>query len=152
MAPKPKLVDDQACIDLAEHFMADVKGHTAKHVRDLAEAFQEAAEDHCSMAEADAQQDQDTERTAKCAYCNATRPSSEWEQLAFFENRGDGTKWATDHCACCGYTLSAHTVEGMANNVPSNRRTVVEQGKCPGFIAKGPWEHDSYYCGCRGWD
>lgn len=44
---------DQACIDLAEHFMADVKGHTAAHVRELAEAFQEAAEDHCSMAEAD---------------------------------------------------------------------------------------------------
>ena len=55
MAPKLKMVD-QACIDIAEHFMADVKGHTAKHVRDLAEAFQEAAEDHCSMAEADAEQ------------------------------------------------------------------------------------------------
>lgn len=50
--PQPMAVD-QACIDLAEHFMADVKGHTAAHVRELAEAFQEAAEDHCSMAEAD---------------------------------------------------------------------------------------------------
>ena len=91
------------------------------------------------------------ERMARCAYCSNTRPSSDREKLPFFEDRSEGTKWATDHCTC-GYTLSAHTIEGMANNVPSNRRTVIEQGKCLGFVAKGPWEHDSYYCGCRGWD
>ena len=44
---------DQACLDLAEHFMADIPRHSPKHVRDLAEAFQTAAEDHCAMAEAD---------------------------------------------------------------------------------------------------
>lgn len=44
---------DQKSLDLAEHFMEDVKGHTAKHVRDLAEAIQQVCEDHCSMAEAD---------------------------------------------------------------------------------------------------
>ena len=54
-AAKSMLIDEK-CAELAEHFMADVKGHTADHVRELAEAFQTAAEDHCSMAEADAEQ------------------------------------------------------------------------------------------------
>ena len=33
------------------------------------------------------------------------------------------------HCVC-GYLYVAHTKEGMARNVPSNRRTVVEEGRC----------------------
>lgn len=51
-ATKPMLID-QACLDLAEHFMESVRGHTPKHVRELAEAIQTACEDHCGMAAAD---------------------------------------------------------------------------------------------------
>lgn len=87
-------------------------------------------------------------RMARCS-CGRTEPSS--PSLAFFQDRSEGSALATDHCKC-GYTLSAHTVEGMANNVPSNRRTVIEQGKCTGFVPRGAHEFDSYYCGCRGWD
>jgi hypothetical protein len=55
---KPKAID-QKCLDLAEHFMESVKGRSPKHVRELAEAFQDAAEDHCSMAEADCLQERE---------------------------------------------------------------------------------------------
>lgn len=48
---------DEKCVELAEHFLSDVSGHTPAHVRELAEAFQTVAEDHCSMAEADASEE-----------------------------------------------------------------------------------------------
>jgi len=48
-----RMLVDQKSVDLAEHFLADVKGHTAAHVRELAEAIQTTCEDLCSMAEAD---------------------------------------------------------------------------------------------------
>lgn len=92
-----------------------------------------------------------SERMARCTYCRRVRPSSEREALPFFEDRGPGSDDAVNHCKC-GYHHVAHTVEGMANNVPSNRRTVIEQGKCRGFEPHGPHEFDAYYCGCRGWD
>lgn len=55
-ATKPKAID-QKCLDLAEHFMESVRGHSPQHVRELAEAFQDIAEGHCSMAEADTDQE-----------------------------------------------------------------------------------------------
>jgi len=87
-------------------------------------------------------------RLAKCG-CRRTEPSS--TDLAFFEYRGLGSERATIQCKC-GYFECAHDPAYMARNVPSNRRTVVEQGLCTGFVARGPFEFDSYYCGCRGWD
>lgn len=88
-------------------------------------------------------------RMARCAHCLRTQPSS--PSLAFFQDRSEGSELAAKTCKC-GYYKVAHTKEGMANNVPSNRLTVIEQGKCTGFEPHGAWEFDGYYCGCRGWD
>ena len=87
-------------------------------------------------------------RMARCS-CGRTVPSS--PDLAFFEDCGPGSKVATGSCVC-GYYECAHDPAYMAKNVSSNRRTVVEQGKCGGFRARGPLEDDRYYCGCWGWD
>jgi hypothetical protein len=87
-------------------------------------------------------------RTAKCS-CGKTQPSG--ARLAFFEYCGPGSREAVDVCRC-GYFLCAHTTEGMARNVASNRRTVIELGKCTGFAARGPLEFDRFYCGCRGFE
>jgi hypothetical protein len=87
-------------------------------------------------------------RLAKCG-CGAKKPSS--PSLAFFEFRGPGSRTANDTCKC-GYALAAHDPIEMARNVPSNRCTVVELGKCKGFEPRGAYEFDSFYCGCRGWD
>lgn len=89
-----------------------------------------------------------TGRIAKCT-CGRTRPSS--EKLAFFEYRGPGSPVATETCKC-GYHKKAHDPEYMKQNVPSNRETVIEQGKCKGFEPRGPMEYDSFYCGHSGWD
>ncbi len=87
-------------------------------------------------------------RTAKCCSIGV-QPSS--QELAFFVYCGPGSREATDYCRC-GYHRVAHDPEHMAQNVPSNRKTVVEQGKCTGFVARGPLEFDRYYCGHAGWD
>lgn len=93
-----------------------------------------------------------TGRIARCAHaahggCKNERPSS--VDLPFFKYRGPGSRDATDICVC-GYAYVAHTVEGMARNVPSNRKTVIQDGRCPGgkFVARGPHPTDTYYCGC----
>ena len=93
-------------------------------------------------------------RMAKCAYCGSLKPSAEGldGRLAFFQFNGEGSRRAREQCKNCGYYLSAHDPEQMAKNVPSNRRTVVEQGKCKGFEPHGAFEFDEYYCGCEGWD
>ena len=68
-----------------------------------------------------------------------------------FEDCGPGSREASDICAC-GFHLKAHDPEFMSLNVPSNRRTVIEQGKCVGFVARGPLEFDRYWCGCGNTD
>ncbi len=90
-----------------------------------------------------------TGRRAKC--CNTgIQPSG--QELAFFVYCGPGSREATDICKC-GYHRDAHDPEVMAARVPSNRKTVVELGKCKtGFVARGPLEFDRYYCGHAGWD
>jgi len=90
-----------------------------------------------------------TGRMAKCA-CGRIEPS-ELKQRACFEYCGPGSQEAANSCKC-GYHFCAHQAEYMARNVPSNRKTVVEQGKCSGFVARGPLEFDRYYCGHAGWD
>lgn len=103
-----------------------------------------------------------TGRTARCAYfggkakyartadgkCDSQQPSS-WE-LAFFEFKGEGSKDALESCGKCGFHQVAHTKEGVAGNVRPT--TVIEDGKCDGFVPKGPQEFDRFYCGCWGWD
>jgi hypothetical protein len=84
-------------------------------------------------------------RQARCVYCRKTQPSD--PKLPFFEYRGPGSRIAEIACVC-GYHLVAH--ERQPNNVDS--RSVVERGKCTGFVLRGPLEFDDFYDGCRGWD
>lgn len=88
-------------------------------------------------------------RMAKCS-CGRTEPSHAKDR-AFFEYCGPGSKEATETCKC-GFYWCAHVAQYMARNVPSNRKTVVEQGKCTGFVPRGAQEFDRYYCGHAGWD
>lgn len=85
-----------------------------------------------------------SERQAKCL-CGATRPSSDFKRLPFFEDRGPGSMAAQMHCKHCRAYAIAHEPR--------------EDGRYPSIIGKphafephGPFEFDNYYCGCRGWD
>ena len=84
-------------------------------------------------------------RMARCQ-CGAERPSD--LSLPFFEYRGPGSHEASVACKHCSYHLEAH----LRDERRVDPSTVVERGKCPGFEARGPFEHDRFYCGCRGWD
>lgn len=88
-------------------------------------------------------------RVARC-YCGAEQPSS--ERLAFFEYCGEGSRTATSICEC-GYALVAHTQAQQFNArggiIVHN---VVTEGKCAGFRARGPLNHDRFYDGCSGWE
>lgn len=86
------------------------------------------------------------------AICTCKRVVPSGPSLAFFEFTGEGSERARTSCKNCGYSECAHSAEHMARNVPSNRKTVIEQGKCHGFEPRGAFEYDFYYCGCRGWD
>lgn len=79
-------------------------------------------------------------RTARCS-CGATRPSS--TGLAFFEYRGEGSRSAVDTCKHCRYALVAHE---RKRSEPHLRLV------CDHFEPHGAWEHDSFYCGCRGFE
>jgi hypothetical protein len=48
--PRRMLVD-QACFDLVEHFLADVPGSTDDERREFAEDLQRVCEDHCCRIE-----------------------------------------------------------------------------------------------------
>ncbi len=74
-------------------------------------------------------------RTAQCVDCGKTTASE--MRLPFFQFRGDGSSAAVDQCKC-GYFEIAHQ-EG---------RTRADHA----FEPHGAWQHDLYYCGCRGWD
>ena len=88
-------------------------------------------------------------RMARCV-CGRREPSANWQSLAFFEARGEGSECAMKHCKC-GYYECAHDAEQLkALNI--HNTTVIERGICSGFTPHGAYEHDSYYCGCRGWD
>lgn len=84
-------------------------------------------------------------RQARCT-CFKLVPSS--RDLAFFEYRGPGSRYAEHECAECHYFDVAHDPEEM-----KGRKTVVEQGRCTGFkpMPQGK-EFDSWYCGHAGWD
>ena len=78
-------------------------------------------------------------REAQCPYCKKTVLSS-WN-LAFFEYKGPGSRAAEDACAKCAYYKSAH--EKKLPGTPRMNHY---------FVPHGPFEYDSYYCGCRGWN
>jgi hypothetical protein len=85
---------------------------------------------------------------ARCS-CGALKASNS-PSLAFFEFRGEGSRAAEQTCANCGYAYTPHVAELIKDFII--KETVIEAGKCPGFKARGAWEYDSFYCGCRGWD
>lgn len=85
-------------------------------------------------------------RVARCS-CGKAELSS--PKLPFFEFCGAGSREAAEVCMC-GYNQLAHDPEFTKRNC--EKRTVVEQGKCLGFLARGPRKYDRFYCGCRGWD
>ncbi len=78
-------------------------------------------------------------RTAKCAECDHTAPSS--DKLAFFEFRGENSQDARMLCKC-GYYEMAH----------DRKRDSPGLNACDHFEPHGPYDMDKYYCGCRGWD
>lgn len=99
-------------------------------------------------------------REARCI-CGKTVPSTLAlddegylsTRLAFFEYRGPASRKAKESCIHCRYHEVAHgsgREEDIAKGVRP-RRNVVEEGHCPGFEA-GPYDTDTFYCGCRGWD
>lgn len=78
--------------------------------------------------------------------------------LAFFEYRGPGSPWATEQCGalvplrrdgsgavgpCCYFRMVHQPI-----NPATGREGITDHE----FIEREPHEHDSYYCGCRGWD
>ncbi len=81
-------------------------------------------------------------RTAKCASCKNTRPSS--MDLAFFEYQGPGSPSALDTCKCGYYRVAHEYNENRINKEPIRCRV-------GGFAPVGPRD-DKFYCGCQGWD
>lgn len=84
-----------------------------------------------------------TGRFAKCTYRHVEEdkvPSS--TSLAFFEYRGPGSPRSQEICKNCKYHIKGHERSGMNNNLRI----------CSNFEPIGPYEFDTYYDGCRGWD
>jgi hypothetical protein len=82
-------------------------------------------------------------RQARCGRCKTLRPSS--EALGWFEYKGPGCPAAETTCAHCNYKDVAHDAAEMK---AIRSTTVQERGYCTGFAPHGPWEYDSYWCGC----
>lgn len=90
-------------------------------------------------------------RLAKCDCCGNTRKSS--LGLAFFEYRGIGSKFAENKCHICGYFTKNKPLKNgkfcYANSDKPIPNVCINKGK---QCVYGPYEYDSFYCGCRGWD
>ena len=114
-----------------------------------------------------------TDRMARCTCDHAPVPSS--TDLAFFEFRGEGSRAATEHCLHCRYFEVAHVArecdgcggtgstrwhkicprcQGRGTTGPAARTRAAsgELVPCPGFEPHGAFDHDHYYCGCRGFE
>ena len=81
-------------------------------------------------------------RAAVC-FCGRVAPAGT-TGLAFREDRGPGSRWATEGCGECGMNYIVHQPIN-----PSTGRPGVTNHE---FTPRGPAEMDTYYCGCRGWD
>jgi hypothetical protein len=78
-------------------------------------------------------------REAKCGCCGHKKPSD--FNLAFFEYKGEGSKFAKTICKHCRYSIVAHSKEKYHG-----------AKWCDNFESFGPNDSDAYYCGCRGWN
>lgn len=84
-------------------------------------------------------------RVARCT-CGREEPSS--QSLPFFEYRGEGSTVATTSCKTCRYRKVAH--ERAVNDPAATHLHHIIVGH--DFEPVGGFDHDSFYCGCRGWD
>lgn len=82
-----------------------------------------------------------TGRKAKCAYGHNEVASN--YDLPFFEYKGVGSFESLQRCKNCNFFRVAHT-----NEIRRIRNPTV----CNNFEPHGPFEFDTYYDGCRGWD
>lgn len=90
-----------------------------------------------------------SDRKSKCGYCNNIQPSD--ISLPFFEYKGPGCEQSESICKNCGYHRIAH--KGQPGSDKHLATLVNKEGvNCSRFEEHGPWEFDSFYCGCRGWD
>ena len=78
-----------------------------------------------------------TGRMACCDSCGYKKPSA--FGLPFFEFRGEGSPIG-QRCKNCGCDEDAH-------GDPDKSECV-----CDHYEPRGAYPHDSYYCGCLGWD
>jgi hypothetical protein len=79
-----------------------------------------------------------TGRMSMCL-CGKKEPSS--PNLFGFVYQGPGSQMAEIQCKRCGYYDCAHgTYQPHLSRV------------CKNFEPRGPWDTDTHYCGCRGWD
>lgn len=88
-----------------------------------------------------------TERYAHCS-CGKREPSSKHEGLAFFEDRSAGSRAAEQTCKHCRCYPQAH--EPSQRPTPTGYPTVI--GDPHPFEPHGAYDHDIFYCGCKGWD
>lgn len=86
-------------------------------------------------------------RIARCSYgCGDAVPSH--PKLAFFEDRSEGSRAATQTCKHCRCYPQAH--EPSERWTPTGYPSVI--GKPHPFEAHGEYSTDLYYCGCKGWE
>lgn len=78
-----------------------------------------------------------------CCHCGKTKPSD--PDLFAFHFMGEGSDDAANICKC-GYHKVAHQCD--------DDRVSPEPIGClfGKFTARGPLDHDAFYCGCDGWD
>jgi len=82
-----------------------------------------------------------TTRVARCG-CGAERPSA--PDLAFFTS---AERAASDRCEHCSYAEGAHDEDVR---VRPHMLRAMSDGHT--FAQSAPRAHDTFYCGCRGWD
>lgn len=109
----------------------------AKLEADRAEWHRQAAERQAARLAAEAA----STRVALCVYCKAEAPSTSF--LPFWQS---AESRVAGQCVC-GYAEVAHTEE--VRNRPHLRNTMSDGHQ---FTQRPVEGHDSYYCGCRGWD
>lgn len=92
-------------------------------------------------------------REARCG-CFKVIPSS-WN-LAFFEYRGPGSRFATETCRVCGMNRDIHPSQGGTGRFTGVHKDEIITYLCEnngkGVFTPGAHQYDSYYCGHSGWD